>query len=88
MFRALARGKRLRGTMLDPFRWAEVRRIERRLPEEFLVAVHRITDDLSVERLDRAVEVAKLPQAIRGYEQLKLERVEQYRVSLTELMDS
>ena len=79
VFRALARGKRLRGTMLDPFRWAEVRRIERRLPDEFLVAIHRVTDELSVDRLDHAVEVAMLPQAIRGYEHLKLERIQQFR---------
>jgi indolepyruvate ferredoxin oxidoreductase len=88
MFRVLARGKRLRGTLLDPFRWAEVRRVERRLPEEFLVAVHRITDDLSAEHLDHAVEVAMLPQDIRGYEHLKLERVQRFRASLSALMDT
>ena len=88
MFRALARGKRLRGTLLDPFRWAEARRVERRLPEEFIVAVHRITDELSAERLDRAIKVAMLPQDIRGYEHLKLERVQRFRTSLAELMES
>ncbi|HEY3674046.1 MAG TPA: DUF6537 domain-containing protein, partial [Acidimicrobiia bacterium] len=88
IFRTLARGKRLRGTLLDPFRWAEVRRIERRLPEEFLVAVHRITDELSAERFDHAVKVAVLPQDIRGYEHLKLARVQRFRASLSELMES
>ena len=87
MFRVLARGKRLRGTRLDPFRWSEVRRQERRLPEEFLAAVRRITHDLTAERLDHAVRVAELPQDIRGYEQLKLERIQRFRASLAELMD-
>jgi indolepyruvate ferredoxin oxidoreductase len=87
MFRALARGKRVRGTMLDPFRWGAVRREERKLPEEFLAAMHRITHDLTAERLDHAVRVATLPQDIRGYEHLKLQRVRQFRTSLTELMN-
>src|SRR6185436_278511 len=33
--RLLAKGKRLRGTPLDPFGYAEVRRIERQLPGEY-----------------------------------------------------
>ena len=31
----LAAAKRLRGTVLDPFRWAEVRKVERQLPGEY-----------------------------------------------------
>ena len=79
MFRWLARGKRLRGTVLDPFRWTKVRRAERALPGEYRAAMTQVLRALTADTLDAAVRVAELPDLVRGYEELKLERVAEFR---------
>ncbi|HET7764792.1 MAG TPA: indolepyruvate ferredoxin oxidoreductase family protein [Burkholderiales bacterium] len=70
-FRVLAKLKRLRGTPLDPFGMTEERRTERRL-----IADYEATVDELLERLDRgnraaAVEIAALPDRIRGFGHVK-----------------
>ena len=69
---ALARSKRLRGTVADPFRWAEVRRLERAMIPEYERAVDRLAERLTAGNLDEAVAIASLPDQVRGYEHLKL----------------
>ena len=71
--RLLASMKRLRGTALDPFGRAEVRRTERRLVGWYLAAVGEALGQLRPETQARVVELARLPDGIRGYEQLKLD---------------
>ncbi len=78
-FRALARMKGLRGTALDPFGRAAVRRVERALPGEYRGLVDRALTGLSRATYERAVSVAKLPDLIRGYEDIKLRNVERFR---------
>ncbi len=78
-FAALRRGKRLRGTRLDPFGRTEMRRIEAALPGEFLDTMATVYASLAPDRLDGAVLIAGLPDGIRGYEDLKLRRVGEYR---------
>jgi indolepyruvate ferredoxin oxidoreductase len=39
---------------------------------------------LTAENLDAAVRVAELPDIVRGYEELKLERVAEFRRRLSE----
>ena len=86
VFRALARGKFLRGTPFDPFRWGAVRRAERQLPGEYVAAIERVLRDLRADRLDAAVTIARLPDHVRGYEALKLRRIVEYRASLDEAL--
>lgn len=78
----LAKGKRLRGTAFDVFGRAEVRRVERQLALEYLEALDTVLAALSDENLDAAVELARLPDMVRGYEDIKLERVAVYRPAL------
>ncbi len=78
-FRALRAGKRLRGTRLDPFGRTEMRRVERALPGEFLATMDTVYGALTAANLDQAVALAELPDMIRGYEDLKLRRVGEYR---------
>ena len=85
--RVLAKGKRLRGTMLDPFRWPEVRKIERALPGEYVEAIEHVLATLSTANLDAAVAVADLPDLVRGYEDIKLANVEIYRARLGEALE-
>ncbi|MDH5238030.1 MAG: hypothetical protein OEW85_10485, partial [Acidimicrobiia bacterium] len=71
--------KRLRGTVADPFRWTEVRRVERALPGEYIDAIDRVLLRLDADNLDDAVTLAELPDLVRGYEEIKLDRVRDYR---------
>jgi indolepyruvate ferredoxin oxidoreductase len=79
---ALARSKRLRGTLADPFRWAEVRRVERAMIPEYERAVEHLAARLDATNLAAAVEIAFLPDRVRGYEHLKMARATAYRAEL------
>jgi indolepyruvate ferredoxin oxidoreductase len=83
--RVLAKGKRLRGTVFDPFGYAHVRRVERSLLAEYENIVSRLAAELDIANYDRAVTIAALPDMVRGYEDIKLASVEGYRVRLREL---
>ena len=81
-FAALRRGKRLRGTRLDPFGRTEMRRLEAALPGEYLATMATVYESLTADRLDQAARIAGLPDLIRGYEDLKLRRVAEYRAAV------
>jgi indolepyruvate ferredoxin oxidoreductase len=83
--RVLAKGKRLRGTPFDPFGYAHVRRIERELLAEYTDVVTRLAIDLDEANYDRAVGIASLADAVRGYEDVKLASVTVYRERLRDL---
>jgi indolepyruvate ferredoxin oxidoreductase len=85
--RALARMKRLRGTAADPFGRAHVRKVERELRDHYRTLVAGLAGDLAVgpSAYERAVRIAELPDAIRGYENVKLGNVERYVAELVEL---
>ncbi len=84
IFAALERGKRLRGTGLDPFGRTELRRLERELPTEYEAAIERLVAALANGRIiaAQAIEIAGLPDQVRGYEALKMRRVAEYRAQL------
>jgi indolepyruvate ferredoxin oxidoreductase len=79
VFRLLVAVRGLRGTALDPFGYARVRRVERALVAEYRGMVERTLRDLGPERHERAVRVARLPDLIRGYEDVKLRSVRRFR---------
>ena len=85
VFRALVSLRRLRGTALDPFGRATVRRVERQLPGEYRALVERTLGDLGPATYDRAVKLANLPDVIRGYEDIKLRNVEKFRAEVRSL---
>lgn len=82
-FAALRAMKRVRGTLADPFRWAEVRKVERAMIPEYEQAVDSLCAGLTNANLDEATEIAALPDQVRGYEDLKLRRAVAYRDELT-----
>jgi len=71
VFRILARLRRLRGTRLDIFGRSEERRLERRLIGEYEALVDEILDRLSPANHEVAVELASLPDEIRGFGHVK-----------------
>ncbi|MFN3340769.1 MAG: DUF6537 domain-containing protein, partial [Dietzia sp.] len=92
--KALARMKRLRGTPLDVFGYAHVRRVERELLAGYRDLVHRLTAELQRSGpvgkdptwRAPAVALAELPDMVRGYEHVKLDNVERYREEFTRLL--
>ena len=70
-FRILAKLKLLRGTALDIFGYTEERRIERRLIGEYEATVAELLGRLSRENHALAVEIASVPEQIRGYGHVK-----------------
>ena len=85
-FALLRSMKGLRGTALDPFGRAEVRRVERALPGEYREMIERALGRLSADTHDLAVELGDLPDMVRGYETVKLDNVARYRESARQLM--
>ncbi|MEM7410998.1 MAG: indolepyruvate ferredoxin oxidoreductase family protein [Myxococcota bacterium] len=75
----LAAAKPLRGSWLDPFRWAEVRRLERELPPEYVERIEAALPLLRPGNHAELVAFASLPEQIRGFEDLKIERIDAYR---------
>ena len=84
-FRVLRAARRLRGTPLDPFGRARVRRTERELITEYRAAVAAMLPHLSPDTLPRCVDIASAPDEVRGYEGIKLASLARYRARLGEL---
>jgi len=91
LFRVLRHGKALRGTVFDVFGWQQDRRLERALAAEYERDVRHALDRLRPETLDAAVELAALPQGIRGFGPVKtasLEAMRPRRQALLERLDA
>ncbi|MBV8261932.1 MAG: 2-oxoacid:acceptor oxidoreductase family protein, partial [Paraburkholderia sp.] len=69
--RLLAKLRFLRGTALDPFGRTAERRHERALIGEYETLMREVMGGLSEANLSLAVELANLPDAIRGYGHIK-----------------
>ncbi|GIF70016.1 indolepyruvate ferredoxin oxidoreductase [Asanoa ishikariensis] len=84
-FVALRALRPVRGTPLDLFGYARVRRLERALLAEYEEVVADLVAGLTPGRHALAVEIAELPDQVRGYEDVKLANAERYRTDLTAL---
>ena len=82
----LAKLKFLRGTAFDPFGRTEERRTERALIQQYRASVEALLARLSKERLDTAVEIARLPLEIRGFGHVKAANLEKVRAKWLALM--
>ena len=78
--------KHLRGTPLDPFGYAEVRKVERELIGEYRRLIAMAMQKLTPDNHATVVQVAELPDMVRGYEEIKLNNVQRYRERVRELM--
>jgi len=70
-FRWLARLKGLRGTAFDVFGRTEERKTERALIGEYKAAIDELLSTLDATNLALAVEIARIPEEIRGYGHVK-----------------
>ena len=79
VFRRLAKLRRLRGTRWDIFGYSAERKLERQLIVNYETDVDVMLADLSTETLSAAIELASLPEQIRGYGHVKLKSMETAR---------
>jgi indolepyruvate ferredoxin oxidoreductase len=86
MFEGLKRTKRMRGKALDPFGRTEERRIERQLIDDYRDLLTTLMSTLSAENYDQAVTIAGLYDMVRGFDDIKLANVEQYRTQLADAL--
>ena len=72
----LSRFKFLRGTAFDPFGKTVERKMERRLILEYEQTIEELLRGFSKKNHVLAVEIAKIPEHIRGYDLVKQRHVE------------
>jgi indolepyruvate ferredoxin oxidoreductase len=85
-FRILAKLKILRGTALDLFGHTEERRTERRLIGEYEATVAELLERLGRENHALAVEIASVPEQIRGYGHVKRRHLDSAKKKEAELL--
>ena len=86
-FRVLRHGKVLRGTPFDIFGYTHERRTERALVEEYRAAIGAVLAHLG-SHASECLELARLPQQIRGYGHVKKRAVAAARARQAELFES
>src|ERR1041384_3928653 len=85
-FKLLAKMRFLRGTALDPFGKSAERKDERKLVEEYEATVRTLLQGLSPDNHALAVEIASIPDAIRGYGHIKESSIKAARAKEAELL--
>ena len=85
-FKLLARLKALRGTPMDVFGRTEERKIERALIDEYKASMEEVLASLSAENHATAVEIARIPEAIKGYGHVKARHLAAARPQWAALM--
>ena len=85
-FKLLARLKGLRGTPLDVFGRTEERRAERALIDEYRASIDEVLSRLTLENHAVAVEIARVPEMIKGYGHVKARHLAVARPQWADLM--
>ena len=84
-FKVLAKLKGLRGTKLDIFGYTEERKMERDLRDTYLANMRRIAGKLTAANHALAIEIARVPDDIRGFGHVKEAAVVKAKAHETEL---
>jgi indolepyruvate ferredoxin oxidoreductase len=85
-FKAMAALRFLRWTPFDPFGWTKQRRDERAEIARYERTLGELLDALTRENLPIAVEIASLPEMVRGFDTVKERHLEQARHKEAELL--
>jgi indolepyruvate ferredoxin oxidoreductase len=85
-FKVLAKLRFLRGTFLDVFGYTEERRSERALVGEYLESIEEVMLGFSSERQALALEIARIPDKIKGYGHVKARHLKVARLQWDGLM--
>jgi len=84
-FHVLHGMRRLRGSAFDPCGHTRLRRLERDLRDEYRAIVEGLTEELDPDTYTRAMEMAGLPDMIRGYGTIKMANAQRYQHRLATL---
>jgi indolepyruvate ferredoxin oxidoreductase len=76
LLRLVARLRPLRGTVFDVFGFSEERKRERRLIEEYEATIEVVLEGLNQRNHGLAVEIASIPEHIRGFGPIKRRAME------------
>jgi indolepyruvate ferredoxin oxidoreductase len=85
-FKLLARLRGLRGTALDIFGYTPERRMERRLIGEYEAVIEEIIGKLEPNNHALAVNIASIPEEIRGYGHVKERNLKAARLKEADLL--
>ena len=85
VFALLYRLRFLRGTRLDPFGYDEVRVAERALVAQYRELTLAAAQNLNAATYDRALQLARLPDIVRGYDEVKLRNLARFQRELRAL---
>ena len=85
-FKWLARLKGLRGSALDPFGRSAERRSERALIVEYQDLIEELLPGLHPERKALALQLAALPEGIKGFGHVKARHLQAVRLRWSELL--
>jgi indolepyruvate ferredoxin oxidoreductase len=88
VFKVLAKLKGLRSSPFDPFGYTAERRTERALIREYQETIERLLVELTPQNHAVAIQIATLPEEIRGYGHIKLTSVAAARKKRDELLSS
>ena len=86
VLRFLSKLRKLRGTPFDPFGYTQERQMERQLISDYEKLVQHMADIGPALDYDVAVDLARLPEIIRGFGPVKAENVEKARKKRKELL--
>jgi indolepyruvate ferredoxin oxidoreductase len=86
LFRLLARLRFLRGTPLDIFGYLPERRTERQLIVDYEAVIGHLADNLDARNHSVAVEIAAVPEQIRGFGPIKDASIKRARAREEELV--
>ncbi|MEC9371698.1 MAG: DUF6537 domain-containing protein, partial [Pseudomonadota bacterium] len=85
LFRLMTLLRRIRGTVLDPFRYSKDRVFEQQLVRDYEQTVSDLCAGLSSSNLDAAVEIALLPLSIRGFGHIKSANADKAKMTAEKL---
>jgi indolepyruvate ferredoxin oxidoreductase len=84
----LKRFKGLRGTALDIFGLSPHRRLERSLIQWYRELIEQVLANLTPDNLPLALEIALLPDQIRGYEKIKEQNIAKVKQQAAEKLEA
>jgi indolepyruvate ferredoxin oxidoreductase len=87
-FRLLAKFKGLRGTKLDVFGYTHERQTERQLIEDYFTLIEELCARMTPETHALAVQLAKIPEDIRGYGHVKVKHLKAAKEKEAKLLAS
>jgi indolepyruvate ferredoxin oxidoreductase len=78
LMKLLSKGKLLRGTKLDFFGYAKVRKMERQIRDQYLKQISQSLGSLTDNNFNEFLDLACLPDAVRGFEDIKMRKAKDF----------